>query len=399
VLPGSGGLFPSETLFPSEGLFPSAGEGTAVQTIAPVGIVSAEAVGSPVLSLADGPQDIVATSIGSAEAFGVPTITVEAGPQEITGAGGIGTAEAVGRPSLTVEVGAPPPPPPGQQYLDTYFVDGIDLAQYTTQIEIAEGLQDTPGTFGDDVVLPGRDGLLEVWGGPGQQRRPDGPGKWVASMWLIGVDPVTGADLDPAESAAAYLARWDELVRMFHRRRIVIDHPRPDGTRRAVGYLTPGESMTPTSRKASPWFGRFKASVTIPAGHWIDQTPVTTGPTALANNGTLSLGLFAAATAPCTELTITFGSGNNPRLSTSVGFVGWNGTIAPGRQLTIDTATGQLGYGSGAVWTPDYGGLVYSPGPRLFEIDPSEPLSAVLTHTGGGSMSVEVSGLRRYRTS
>ena len=36
---------------------------------------------------------------------------------------------------------------------------------------------------------------------------------------------------------------------------------------------------------------------------------------------------------------------------------------------------------------------------RLFEIDPSESLQAILTHTGGGSMTVEVAGKRRYRTS
>ena len=113
----------------------------------------------------------------------------------------------------------------------------------------------------------------------------------------------------------------------------------------------------------------------------------------------LSLSLFASATAPCNELTITFGSGNNPRLSTSYGFVGYNGVITAGRQLTINTATGQLGTGSGQLWTPTYDGLIYSPGPRLFEIDPSEALQAILTHTGGGSMTVEVAGKRRYRTS
>jgi len=113
----------------------------------------------------------------------------------------------------------------------------------------------------------------------------------------------------------------------------------------------------------------------------------------------LSLSLFSAATAPCTELTVTFGPGNNPRLSTSYGFVGYNDVIAAGRQLSIDTATGQLSTGSGAQWAPSYEKLIYSPGPRLFEIDPSESLQAILTHTGGGSMSVEVSGKRRYRTS
>jgi hypothetical protein len=48
---------------------------------------------------------------------------------------------------------------------------------------------------------------------------------------------------------------------------------------------------------------------------------------------------------------------------------------------------------------PGYDGLTYAPGPRLFEIDPTEPLAATLSHTGGGAMTVEVRGKRRYRTS
>jgi hypothetical protein len=157
--------------------------------------------------------------------------------------------------------------------------------------------------------------------------------------------------------------------------------------------------MSPSSRQASPWFGRFRASIAIPGAYWTDLAEVTTGPTSLSTNGVLSLSPWSSATAPCTELIITFGPGNNPRLSTSYGFVGYNDVIAAGRQLTVNTATGQLGSGSGQLWTPSYDKLIYSPGPRLFEIDPSEALQAILTHTGGGSMTVEVAGKRRYRTS
>lgn len=96
---------------------------------------------------------------------------------------------------------------------------------------------------------------------------------------------------------------------------------------------------------------------------------------------------------------MTFGPGNNPKLSTSYGFVGYNDVISAGRKLEINTTTGELTPGNGSSWTPDYQKLTYSPGPRLFEVDPSEPLTAVFTHTTGGSMNVEVSGKRRYRTS
>jgi hypothetical protein len=183
---------------------------------------------------------------------------------------------------------------------------------------------------------------------------------------------------------------------------VVIDHPRPDGAiRRAYAHLVPDESITPARVPASPWFGRLKATFIIPAGHWADLTPVTTGPLALTTNGHVDLSVFAAATAPCTELQVVFGPGNNPRLSTSWGHIGWNGVIASGRQLGIDTATGYTHQASGASWVPGFEGLTYSPGPRLFEIDPSEPLQGVFTHTTGAglTMTVEVSGKRRYRTS
>jgi hypothetical protein len=396
---GASGVFPSNVLFPSDTLFPSDGTGAGPQTVTAAGIASAEAFGSPVVTLAEGPQTVIANSIGSAEAFGVPTVTLDVAPQTVTGVG-IGSAEAFGRPTVAPDVAPPPPPQSAAQYLDTYYIDGVDLSTFTTQIEVGEGLQDTPGTVGTNVALPGMDGGLQVFGALGQPRRPDGEGRLTLDMWLDGVDPDTGELLeDNAASAQVYLSRWDDLVRIFHRRQFLVDHPRPDGTRRALAHLVPGESMAPSARRASPWFGRFRASVAIPGAHWTDITEVTTGPTSLATNGVLSLAPWAQATAPCTELRITFGPGNNPRLSTAYGFVGFNGVIAAGRQLTIDTATGQLGPGSGQLWTPTYESLIYSPGPRLFEIDPSEALQAILTHTGGGSMTVEVTGKRRYRTS
>jgi hypothetical protein len=260
-------------------------------------------------------------------------------------------------------------------------------------------LQDTPGTVGDNITLPGLDGALAVMGWPGQQRRPDAVGKITFSLWLMGVDPATGAMVDQGTSAGYYLTQWDRLVRLFHRRILTVDHPRPDGNRRAIAHLSPGEIMAPSARSASPWFGRFKVSLTIPGAHWTDTTAVTTGALSLATGATVDLSAFATATAACTDLKVTFGPGNNPRISTSYGHVGYNGVIAAGRKLEINTATGELTPGNGSAWTPDYQNLTYSPGPRLFEIDPSEALSGVFTHTTGGSMSVEVAGKRRYRTS
>ena len=392
-----GQVYPDFVLFPGTDIFPGDASAAAPdQTLLPAAIGSAEAFGSPVVSAANGPLTVLPVGIDSAETFPIPLVTVDPLPPQTVQTVGITTAEAFGRPTLTLAI---PIPPPGSV---SYFVDGVDLQNYAARIEVAEGLQDTPGVVGDNVELPGRDGELQVFGGLGQPRRPDASGRITFNLWLKGVDRSTGLIPGGSSTAEQWYARWDELVRLFHRRIVAIDHPRPDGTiRRAFGHLLPDESIAPTRERSSPWFGRFKATFTIPGGHWTDLTPVTTGQLSLTTNGYVDLSVFSAATAACTELQITFGPGNNPRLSTSSGHIGWNGVIAAGRQLGIDTATGYTHQASGASWIPGFEGLTYSPGPRLFEIDPSEPLQGVFTHTTGAgqTMTVEVAGKRRYRTS
>lgn len=396
--PGASGVgpFPDVTLWPGAGIYPGVPFINATdQTVYPAGIASAEALGLPVVTVADGDLAANLTGIDSAEAFGVPVVTV-AEPSLVVSPDGIASAEAFGeRAFVFVEVA--PPVPTGA---DTYFVEGIDLTSQAWRIETAEGLQMTPGVIGEDVVLPGRDGGVEVFGGFGQQRRPDAIGKIVFSLWLKGVDPATGLIPGGSTTAQEYFARWDTLVRIFHRRRVTIDHVRADGPiRRAVAHLVPGESIAPSRVPSSPWFGRLKATFAIPAAHWTDTYTVGTGQQSLTTGSSLDLSAFSGATAPCTELTVVFGAGNNPRLSTSWGHIGWNAVIAGSRQLGIDTATGTTNQAGGTAWTPGYDALTFAPGPLLFEIDPSEPLSAVLTHTGGGTMTVQVTGKRRYRTS
>jgi hypothetical protein len=365
------------------------------QTVVAVGLATGEAFGVPVVAPAGAPIVVAVTGTDSAEVFGVPTVSILPPDLSVDAAGGIATAEALGLPVVAIEI-----PAPGSYIRDTYFIDGIDLSSYAWRIETAEGTQTAPETIGDNPALPGRDGAVQVFAGPGQQRRADGPGLIVFNLWLKGVDPSTGLIPGGSSSGEQWYTQWDTLVRLLYRRRVTIDHPRLDGTRRAVDcYLVPGQSITPSRVPSSPWFGRFKATFAIPGAHWTDLAPVTTGATPLTTNGFLSLGAFAQATAVCTDLTVTFGEGNNPRLSTSYNFVGWNNVIATGRQVGIDTATGITHQAGGTAWTPGYDALAYSPGPRLFEVDPSEPLSATLTHTGGGTMTVEVAGKRRYRTS
>lgn len=284
----------------------------------------------------------------------------------------------------------------------TFLVDGWDINNAVGGVEVDEGTHDTPDPGGDTVAVEGLDGEWDPYGGPGQPRPPDGPGLLTLDMWLIGGAAPNGNVPAGSSTANEYFRVWDDLVRRFHRRRLTIDWVGSGDTRRAVGRLVSG--LKPSRDRGSPWYGRYKAVIRIPAGHWVDLNPVSTGVQQLGNGGTLDLSVFAAATAPCTELLVRFGPRSStilaPRLATSYGYVGWTGSIAAGRQLEFDTATGLLGPGSGAAWTPGAGTFEeYSPGPRLFEVDPSEPLLATFTHSGSGTVPVEVLGRRRYRTS
>lgn len=398
TVPEAPGPHPSTAIFPGSTLFPGEiPDAPLDQTVTPAAIGGAEAFGSPVVNVSDGSQTVVATGIDSAETFPIPTVTVAPIPPQTVEPIGIATEEAFGRPTLTLEIPVPTPDGP-----DDYYIDAVNLRTYATRIEAAEGLLDTPALVGENVALPGRDGELQVFGGFGQPRRADGLGRITFDLWLKGLNPTTGLIPGGSSTQHEWFTRWDELVRRLHRRVVVLDHARPDGSiRRAFAHLMPGESITPSRVPSSPWFGRFRAVFAIPAGHWTDLTPVTTGPQALTTNGFLDLAVFGTATAPCTELQVVFHAGNNPRLSSSTGHIGWNGVIASGRQLGIDTGTGFTHQASGTAWIPGFEGLTYSPGPRLFEVDPSEPLGAIFTHTTGVglTMTVEVSGKRRYRTS
>lgn len=281
---------------------------------------------------------------------------------------------------------------------NTYLINGVDLTTYATRITTAEGLQDSPAPAQGFLTAPGLDGVIDPFAAPGLPRPPDGPATITFDMWLKGVSTSTGLVTPGLTSEQEYLRRWDELVLLFYRRSLVIDHVGPAGTRRAMGRLQTG--MKPSRTVSSPWYGRFKATVMIPSGYWVDLNPTSTGVQQIANGGTLDLSNFADATAPCTDLLVRFnGAVTNPKLATPYNtYLGWNGSIIAGRMVEFNTSDGTITAGSGAAWTPGYW-HDYGPGPGYFEVDPSEALFATFTHAGAGTVGVEVIGRRHYRTS
>ncbi|MGL5910883.1 MAG: hypothetical protein ACRCZP_12820, partial [Phycicoccus sp.] len=223
-----------------------------------------------------------------------------------------------------------------------YSLNGTPLRTLAQVITTAEGLQAAAAILGDNITLPGADGAYSPYE-LGQQRRPDDESRLTVALSMKGVHPVTGAWL-PSTSEQTYLDNCDAMIRRWYARSLVIDAQRPDGTvRRAVGHLLPGESLDFTRERSSPAFGTYVAQVAIPAGRWTDrpQDVVTTGVQLVSTGLNISLAAFAAATAVCTDLQVTFHGGkSNPRLDKIDGFLARAGAITAGRQVRVDTRPG-----------------------------------------------------------
>lgn len=283
--------------------------------------------------------------------------------------------------------------------MTTWTVNGVPLLTLAQRIESGEELYVTPGLVGEDIPVADRDGGLDPFI-LGQRRRADGLGMWAPHLWLKGVDPDTG-EIGPDGSEQDYLDNVDATIRLFHARPLVVVATRPNGSQRGfTGHLVPGETLDFTRQRSSPVFGQYRPAVAIPGAHWVDLDLVTVGPTTVASGDTIDLSAFAVATAPCTELIVDIGPSLNLYLTHTdgAGHLGWQGAIASGRTLRVNTATPAILQGAGSSWSPDYAQLDYSPGPRYFEIDPSGPCEVEVTFDGGGTVDVTISGYPRYRT-
>lgn len=279
-----------------------------------------------------------------------------------------------------------------------YRINSVPLLSVAQRIEVGDDLMVAPALVGEGLVLPGRDGEVDVFR-EGQQRRTDGAARWAPHLWLKGVDPVTGSiGVDGSEQD--YYDNVDAAIRMFHARTLQIEAERPDGTKRlATGHLMPGESLDFSRERSSPAFGQYLPVINIPAGRWVGDTAITVGPLNLTTGSTVDLSAFGVATAVCTDLVITIGPCSNPMLELNGVYCTYQNTIAVGRSLEIDTQFSLIGEGPGTAWTPLYQDLEYNPGPRFFEIDPTGDMQALFTHTGGGSASITVTGFPHFRTS
>lgn len=279
---------------------------------------------------------------------------------------------------------------------DTYLINGVDLRTHAWSITTAEGLQDGPDLRGDDVVVPGAHGSLDLHAATSQQRRRYGPGTIRFNMWVLGVNPYTGlgplADSDPS----IYLARVDELQRLFNARTLTMVHPRADGDRTATGRLA--APLKVVREPSSPLFGQFTAEVVIPGAFWAESSLVTVTGT-VASGATLDLSSLAC-NAPIADASVTFGPSSNPMVQHGGSYFQYGGVIASGKELAVDCAAFTLGTGAGTAWTPSLANIVYGPGPSWLELDTTaQPLELTFTHTGGGTAACTLTAYRKWLTS
>lgn len=275
-------------------------------------------------------------------------------------------------------------------------VNGVALSTFASRVE--RMTRTTPALRGADIPVAGRHGALPV------PRRRHNPGLIVWPMWVKGVNPTTGL-ISAGTTIDQIRGRYDDMSRLFHADPLDVRYAYPDGTVRQATARLALEPLEFDEQPGAVQFGRFAPALSIPAAFWSDLTAVSVGPTALATGTTTTLAGFAGATAPMDDLTVTFGPGSNPSLSQPLtgAFVAYDGVIAAGRKLVIDTelwaVTGTID--AGGTWTPAITAIRFGPESKFFYLTPPSDGTAPvvsLVHSGGSTMTVTVAGKRRFLT-
>lgn len=284
----------------------------------------------------------------------------------------------------------------------TITVNGTNLDDLVAQgTEGAGGLHKVPAKRGANIDIPGRHGQLHV---PTKRYQP---ATIVMPMWVRGVNPDGTVPSDDG-ARLAFHARLRALVGLFTVGELVtVRHTLTDATAREItGEVTDVLDFT-LDGYGRDTIGNVGVALNCADPFWTDLADTNTTFT-LSTGQTTNLTTFANATAPMDDLSITFWPGSNPTLvqpSTGV-YLGYSGVITAGRKLLVDTrswtVTGTID--AGGTWNPTsaptqhivritHGGGVA----RLFSLTPQAPQPVLqLTHTGGGSMTVTVTGKQRY---
>lgn len=269
---------------------------------------------------------------------------------------------------------------------EAFTVNGVSLDSYAYMLTDISGTMSTAPRRGTNVTVPGRHGVIRT------PKRFD-PAEIVLPMWVNGALP--DGSVPPGSSMAKeFFKRRDELLNILQAPQLLLEYTRPDGTSRSA-YAECTEVLDFARIGAGPE-AKVSVALKLYEGFWFDTLAVSqiiTGTTGTVQ----ALTAFTGATAPMSDLTLTFGVCNNPQVNVGDSFVKYNGVISSGRQLVINAGNWTVNSGTGAAWSPDLRQIEFGPGPRWFELDPTvSPFEAEFVHTGGSSATVTINGRRRY---
>jgi hypothetical protein len=269
---------------------------------------------------------------------------------------------------------------------EAFTINGVSLDTYAYMLTDISGIMSTAPRRGSNVTVPGRHGAIRT------PKRYD-PAELVLPMWVVGALPDGSVPTD-STAAKEFFKRRDELLLILNSGTLLLEYTRPDGTSRSA-YAELVETLEFARIGAGPE-AKVSAALSLFEGFWFDTLAVSQEVTGAT--GTIqALTAFEGATAPMTDLTLTFGPANNPQINVGDGYVKYNGVISSGRQLVINAGNWTVNSGTGAAWSPDLRQVEFSPGPRWFELDPTvSPFEVEFVHTGGSSATCIINGRRRY---
>jgi hypothetical protein len=277
-------------------------------------------------------------------------------------------------------------------------VNGTNVLTLATMVTDGGPFVTAAGPRGEGIVVPGRDGRLAL------PRRWYDEASFVLPMWIKGIDPTTGLVPGGSDAMNEYYKRADFISQIFSpdAEPFTIDHTWTNGTVRRCQARLAAEPLDFTREKSTPLAGFFGVALTIPDATWADTfstsqaISVTTGSTQTWSN-------FIGMTARIPDLLITFGPAVNPKIAQGNVSLAIAGNITSGRTAAFDAAAMTFvgNIDAGGTWTLPYTAITHLGDPRWFVLAPhSTPGQApqtVLTHTGGGSAQVTLSGRKRYR--
>jgi len=272
---------------------------------------------------------------------------------------------------------------------ETWTADGWTLTDgLVRDVELREGLLRTAGLRGGNSVNAAGHG--ETW-----QPKKLAAGGFVLNMWL---GEATRTQVEAAfDNLLRAVAPVHRLVR--YRRGLA-----GGSFRQCDGEVVQAIEPVPVGQLGM----RMGIEVLVPSGAWEDVADVLA---ATAAGGalpqSLSLGGFAAGTAPMDALLVTvngpLAGGWQVAVVTDTGVDGdsfrYGGNLAAGQSMVLNTATWAVTGGGGFV--PNLDLLTWS-GPRYLTIPTARPganCSLALRSAGGGGgagTGLSVSGRRRY---